>query len=236
MIFRRLAIFFLSLSVCAAAAEAYLPSPKDSAAFFISSLDLIRLISPGHFYEVSTFLKNKNPNFIGPFISTILAFPGWFVFGIPGGIFVWISFVRGGAEGGKDSAKLAELREYEKSLSTFERLPSEAELGPPPLDQYDLPISGQENLLSENVRQRTDDVAYLQFMERSKPRAKDQTDLLSENASQRTDDVTYVRVMETNELDLKDKGDLLSEDTRQRVDDLAYIEFMKNSSKETPDR
>tara|TARA_Y100001960_G_C14758475_1_gene872608 strand:+ start:1108 stop:1818 length:711 start_codon:yes stop_codon:yes gene_type:complete len=236
MIFRRLAIFFLSLSVCAAAAEAYLPSRTDSAAFFISSLDLIRLISPDHFRQVNTFLQNSSQNFTGPIFATVLAFPGWFVFGLPGALFVWISFIRGGTEGGKDSARLAELREYEKSLSTFKRLPNGAELRNPPLDQYDLPVSGQENLLSENVRQRTDDLAYLQFMEKNKPRAKDQTDLLSENARQRTDDVTYIRVMETNESDLKDKGDLLSEDTRQRFDDLAYLEIMKNSSKETPDR
>ena len=198
MFFRYLAIFFLSLSVCAATAEAYLPSPLDSMSFFISSLDLIRLISPDYFHEIQSLIQKESTLFLHPVLTAVLAFPGWFLFGFPGVIFVWISFVQGGKDGGKESAKLAALREYEKSLSTFDRVPTEEELEEPLLDQYDLPLMDTEDLVFKNESQRTDDVAYVKFMEKNDSLPKDQSDLLSENARQRTDDVTYVEVMKNS--------------------------------------
>ena len=151
MIFRYLAISFLSLSVCAATAEAYLPSRLDSMSFFISSLDLFGLISPKYFHEIQALLQKGNASFWGPILASALAFPGWFLFGFPGVIFVWISFVKGGKDGGKESARLAALREYEKSLSTFDRIPTEDELAEPLLDQYDLPLTDEDDLIVKNL-------------------------------------------------------------------------------------
>ena len=195
MFFRYLAILFLSLSVCAATAEAYLPSPLDSMSFFISSLDLFGLISPKYFHEIQALLQKGNATFWGPILASALAFPGWFLFGFPGVIFVWISFVKGGKDGGKESAKLAALREYEKSLSTFDRIPTEDELGEPLLDQYDLPLTDEDDLIIKNESQRTDDVTYVEFMKQNDPSPKDQGDMLSQNVRRRTDDVTYVEFM-----------------------------------------
>ena len=195
MIFRYLAISFLSLSVCAATAEAYLPSRLDSMSFFISSLDLFGLISPKYFHEIQALLQKGNATFWGPILASVLAFPGWFLFGFPGAIFVWISFVKGGKDGGKESARLAALREYEKSLSTFDRIPTEDELGEPLLDQYDLPLTDKDDLIIKNESQRTDDVTYVEFMEQNDPSPKDQGDMLSQNVRRRTDDVTYVEFM-----------------------------------------
>ena len=195
MFFRYLAILFLSLSVCAATAEAYLPSPLDSTSFFISSLDLFALISPKYFHEIQALLQKGNATFWGPILASALAFPGWFLFGFPGAIFVWISFVKGGKDGGKESARLAALREYEKSLSTFDRIPTEDELGEPLLDQYDLPLTDKDDLIIKNESQRTDDVTYVEFMEQNDPSPKDQGDMLSQNVRRRTDDVTYVEFM-----------------------------------------
>ena len=195
MFFRYLAILFLSLSVCAATAEAYLPSPLGSMSFFISSLDLFGLISPKYFHEIQALLQKGNATFWGPILASALAFPGWFLFGFPGVIFVWISFVTGGKDGGKESAKLAALREYEKSLSTFDRIPTEDELGEPLLDQYDLPLTDEDDLIIKNESQRTDDVTYVEFMEQNDPSPRDQGDMLSQNVRRRTDDVTYVEFM-----------------------------------------
>ena len=195
MFFRYLAILFLSLSVCAATAEAYLPSPLGSMSFFISSLDLFGLISPKYFHEIQALLQKGNATFWGPILASALAFPGWFLFGFPGVIFVWISFVTGGKDGGKESAKLAALREYEKSLSTFDRIPTEDELGEPLLDQYDLPLTDEDDLIIKNESQRTDDVTYVEFMEQNEPSPNDQGDMLSQNVRRRTDDVTYVEFM-----------------------------------------
>ena len=195
MFFRYLAILFLSLSVCAATAEAYLPSPLDSMSLFISSLDLFGLISPKYFHEIQVLLQKGNATFWGPILAFALAFPGWFLFGFPGVIFVWISFVKGGKDGGKESARLAALREYEKSLSTFDRIPTKDELEEPLPDQYDLPLADKDDLALKNESQRTDDVAYVKFMGKSDSIPKDQSDLLSENARQRMDDVAYVEFM-----------------------------------------
>ena len=98
-------------------------------------------------------------------------------------------------DGGKESAKLAALREYEKSLSTFDRIPTKDELEEPLLDQYDLPLADTDGIALKNESQRTDDVAYVKFMGKSESIPKDQSDLLSENARQRIDDVKYVEFM-----------------------------------------
>ena len=195
MFFRYLAILFLSLSVCAATAEAYLPSPLDSMSFFISSSELIRLVSPDYFHAIQALLQKESALSVRPILTTMLAFPGWFLFGFPGAIFVWISFVKGGKDGGKESTKLAALREYEKSLSTFDRIPTKDELEEPLLDQYDLPLADTDGIALKNESQRTDDVAYVKFMGKSDSIPKDQSDLLSENARQRMDDVAYVEFM-----------------------------------------
>ena len=198
MFFRYLAILFLSLSVCAATAEAYLPSPLDSMSFFISSWDLIRLISPDYFHEIQDLIQKANGPFVSQTLTTVLAFPGWFLFGFPAAIFVWISFVQGGKNGGEESAKLAALREYEKSLSTFAPIPTEKVLSEPLPNQYDLPLTDQDDLLSGNAIQRTDDVGYVRFMETNDSLPQDKIDLLSGNARQRTDDVAYVDFMKNS--------------------------------------
>ena len=112
---------------------------------------------------------------------------------------------RGGKDGGKESAKLAALREYEKSLSTFDRIPTEDEMEEPLLDQYDLPLTDADDLAFKNESQRTDDVAYVEFMGKNDSLPKNQSDLLSENARQRTDDVTYVEFMKNAEENKSDR-------------------------------
>lgn len=116
---------FLVLSFAAAAAEVIPRSLPDGVAgsVFVSAHELWYAAWPGSLVIAQIKVEALSPALWSSLIVSLLAFPAWFLFALPGGLLIW--FCRPHRE--MTPEQLEDLKKQEETLFLFDKLAREAE-------------------------------------------------------------------------------------------------------------
>jgi len=114
-------MFLVALGLLAAAVEtAARGLPGADRSFFMSAYDLWYTLRPKSLLVFEMRTEGLAPWLWNPLMTTILAFPAWFVFGVPGSIFAWFCHPKRNNQADDD------INEVLESFTLFDELTRQA--------------------------------------------------------------------------------------------------------------
>ena len=153
----------LLAAFAAAAAEVMVPTAPGIRSIFVSAYELWYTVWPGSLIRTQIHVERLSPFLWDPLIVTVLALPGWFLFGLPGVMLTWMSRPRGFA----DARARAEVRKYEEAMLFYDDLIREARNQGMDRDGDDMSPdhSGHDTL--DEIERQSDEEDELFSMERA---------------------------------------------------------------------
>ena len=113
--------------------------------FFMSAYDLWYTLRPKSLLIFEMRTERLAPWLWNPIMSTVLAFPAWFIFGIPGGILVWFCHPKRSNQANDD------INEVLESFTLFDELTRQARQENPEGEEHGPRDMLPDDLMGEDI-------------------------------------------------------------------------------------
>ena len=139
-------MFLIALGLLSAAAEPAARGLSEAdQGLFMSAYELWYTLRPKSLLVFEMRTERMAPWLWNPLMTTILAFPAWFVFGLPGGILAWF------CHPGRNDQADDDIKEVLESFSLFDELTRQARQENPEGEEHGPHDMLPDDLIGEDI-------------------------------------------------------------------------------------